>query len=121
MTEIDLFKTKLLNGLPNSLTRQIEPHIGEALAWHGKPSQMKRQQQLDILGWACCKRFDEIRAQFREQSDSSCFPCFARERWPRIDEWFDLEADIDDPDFYRDDYAELSRDVYECSITTALH
>ena len=85
MTDIKMFKLIASTNLPESLYQQLEPHLESLL------DDISSHEQIDeYFSYDNQKQLNQLKFEFRE-SVSSMWPAFARERWPEVDNYFDLE------------------------------
>lgn len=89
MTNSTLFKQVAATNLPEDLFQQIEPHLDSLLCHYQESEQISRELNYIETMYAR-DRYDLIRAEFNQINEKN-WPEFARERWPEIDNHFNLE------------------------------
>ena len=85
MTDIKMFKLIASTNLLESLYQQLEPQLDSLFEM---ASMAEESDFLESKYYH--ERLRELKIEF-EESVSSMWPAFARERWPEVDNYFDLE------------------------------
>lgn len=92
MIDTALFKQIASETLPDILYQQLEPHLeavssryGEVETRIGQMEEIEHEERRYRSG-----RYNMIRQEFGNHNEPN-WPTFARERWPEIDTYFNLE------------------------------
>jgi len=96
MNHVSLFKAIASKELPETLYQELEPHM-EALAicYRNEVSFLDQAQEADAQ--YASRHYRETVYAF-EKEQSKHWPAFAREHWPQIDKYYNLDAAIDKND-----------------------
>lgn len=91
MSDLFLFKQKAAKELPEGLYQKLEPHLDlllDCLIKNGRTAEYLGRSYLAYTS-SLSNRYDEIRREF-EKANETKWTEFAKERWPEVEQHFDL-------------------------------